>query len=241
MINRSQIQCRVADTSETRRQVYQLRHECYLRKGSIEPRPDGLFHDAYDEMPNHFSFLVSGEGEPMATVRISVVRPDLGWTESPAKAVFGDHSALLEIAGQSYVEASRLCFGPQARRDAFVRLLGQKAALAELFKAEWLVACPRVEHTHVYINLFGFRPMASPRKYFGVNFETQLLGIRRRELAEYVKNAKPMVHAWTSAFDSLMKGRGPRYDSLRRAACVTYQPAVMGLQAAALFGLSHCH
>jgi hypothetical protein len=221
--------------------VYQLRHECYLRKGSIEARTDGLFHDHYDEMPNHFSFLVSSEGEPMATVRISVVRPDLGWTESPAKSVFGDHPALQEMAGQSYVEASRLCFGPQARRDAFVRLLGQKAALAELFNAEWLVACPRVEHTHVYINLFGFRPMANPRKYFGVNFETQLLGIRRCELAEYVKNAKPMVTAWTSAFESLMKVTGPRYDSLRQAAWLTNQAAAVALPAAALFGMQLCH
>lgn len=215
-MNRTQLECIVADTEATRSLVYKLRHECYLRKGSIEARPDGMFHDRYDEMPNHFSFLVQADGqEPVATVRISVVRPDLGWTESPAQAVFGDHPALQAIG--SYVEASRLCFGPRARRDAFVNLLGHKAALAQLSRVEWLVACPRIEHTGVYKNLFGFRPLASPRKYFGVNFETQLLGVRRAELQEYVKTAKPMINAWNAAFEKLTAGLGSRFALLTAA------------------------
>jgi hypothetical protein len=205
----SRFEYAVAETPESRRQVYRLRHECYFRKGSIEARPDGLFHDRYDEMPNHFSFLVREAGQaPVATVRISVVRPDLGWAESPATAVFGDHPALQAMARESYVEASRLCFGPQARRDTFVRLLGYMAALAEVSGAEWLVACPRMEHTRIYQNLFGFQPLASPRKYFGVNFETQLLGIRLADLRAYVKNDKPMMQAWSAALEMLAEGSG---------------------------------
>ena len=102
-----------------------------------------------------------------------------------------------------FVEASRLCFGNQARRDAFIRLLGHKAALAEYWGVEWLVACPRIEHTEVYQRMFGFRAMAAPRQYFGVNFETQLLGIRRVELEAWVKDAKPMRAAWTNALTAL--------------------------------------
>ena len=196
-------QCLIADTTESRRHVYRLRHDCYLRKGSIAARPDQQFHDRYDETPNNFSFLVTSEDEPVATVRISVVRPDLAWTESPAREVFGDHPAFQSIAGESFVEASRLCFGEQARRDAFVRLVGHMAALAEFYQVEWLMACPRIEHTGIYERLFGFRPMAAPRKYFGVNFETQLLGIRRSEIAEYVRNSRPMMDAWTKALEML--------------------------------------
>lgn len=210
-MNRTQWECIIADTPESRRLVYSLRHHCYARKGSIKVRPDGLFHDRYDEMPNHFSFLIrSATEEPVATVRISVVRPDMGWTESPAQAVFGDHPALQAITRESNVEASRLCFGPQARRDAFVKLLGHKAALAQFCGVEWLVACPRVEHTAVYQNLFGFVPLAPPRKYFGVNFETQLLAIRLSELGEYVKEIEPMRSAWSAAFERISKTFGPR-------------------------------
>ena len=77
------------------------------------------------------------------------------------------------------------------------------AALAEFHGVEWLVACPRVEHSSVYQRMFGFRPLSAPRQYFGVKFETQLLGIRVSELRNYVQDEKPMVNAWTNALQSL--------------------------------------
>ncbi len=192
--------CTLAETTDQRDKVYRLRHECYLRKGSIAPRSDGRFSDEYDELPNSFSFLANDvEHGPVATVRITVVRPDIGWKKSPGGTVFEDHPAFHMMAGESFVEASRLCFGRQARRDAFVRLLGYKAAVAEYWGVEWLVACPRLEHTDVYCRMFGFRPMAEPRQYFGVDFKTPLLGIRRRELQVWVKHELRMRHAWTAA------------------------------------------
>jgi len=199
------LECRIADSLETREQVYRLRHDCYLRKGSIEARADRQFSDAYDEAPNNFSFLVRNSvPEPLATVRISVVRPDLGWTESPVRKVFGDHPAFQAVARQSFVEASRLCFARQARRDVLMRLLGNMAALAELYEVEWLIACPRVEHAPIYQRMFGFRPMAEPRPYFGVKFETGLLGVRRTELEAWVSDARPMRNAWRMALANLV-------------------------------------
>jgi hypothetical protein len=199
------LNCSIADSAETREQVYRLRHDCYLRKGSIDRRPDGQFSDAYDETPNNFSFLVRNSApEPLATVRISVVRPDLGWTESPVRKVFGDHPAFEAVARESFVEASRLCFGQQARRDVLMRLLGNMAAVAEFYDVEWLIACPRMEHAPIYQRMFGFRPMAEPRPYFGVKFETQLLGVRRVELKDWVSEARPMRTAWETALTNLV-------------------------------------
>jgi hypothetical protein len=213
-MGRAQYEFTITDTPESCRQVYRLRHACYSRNGSIEVRPDGMFRDRYDGLPNHFSFLMRGAAqEPLATVRISVVRQEPGWTESPAQAVFGDHPALQAIARESYVEASRLCFAQQARRDAFVSLLGHKAALAQLFGAAWLVACPRIEHTAVYQKMFGFHSLAAPRKYFGVNFETQLLAIRTAELSDRVSNAKLMINAWRAGFERIKQDFGPRLAS----------------------------
>jgi hypothetical protein len=198
------LDCSIADSPETREQVYRLRHDCYLRKGSIDPRPNGQFSDDYDQAPNNFSFLVRNSvPEPLATVRISVVRPDLGWTESPVRKVFGDHPAFEEVAGESFVEASRLCFGQQARRDVLMRLLGNMAALAEFYDVEWLIACPRMEHSPIYQRLFGFRPLAEPRPYFGVRFETQMLGVRRSELQDWVREARPLRSAWQTALANL--------------------------------------
>lgn len=202
--------CMIATTAETLDAVYRLRYRCYRRKLSIGEREDERFHDEYDLLPNSFSFLVQGAGEePRATVRISVVRPDCGWTHSPVEHVYGDHPAYQEIARESYVEASRLCFGPQARRDSFVRLLGHMAALAEFYEVGWLVACPREEHSLVYQRMFGFRPIAEPRQYFGVSFQTQLLAVRVEELRGYVGNERPMMEAWCDALGQIGQPASP--------------------------------
>lgn len=200
--------CFVARTPETLEQVFRLRYACYRRKGSIDSREDGQFRDTFDQLPNSFSFLArSASQEALATVRITVVQPEFGWTDSPVAHVYGDHPAFHDIAAESFVEASRLCFGRQARRDEFVRLLSNMAAIADLYDVRWLVACPRVEHVHVYQRMFGFRPLAAPRKYFGVNFETQLLGIERAAIHDYVRQDPRMTDACSQALARLMDER----------------------------------
>jgi hypothetical protein len=61
----------------------------------------------------------------------------------------------------------------------------------------------------VYRRLFGFRPLADPRRYFGVRFETQLLGIRLVELRHYIRHHAEMQAAWRDGllrFRELMAG-----------------------------------
>ncbi len=192
--------CQLAESREALELVYQLRYECYHRRGAIPASQEQRFSDDYDLLPNHFSFLARGEDEtPLGTVRISVVRPDLGWSTSPAAKVFGDHEGFGKIARHSYVEASRLCFRPQARRDVLYRLLANMVALADRYQTAWLVACPRVEHSHIYQRLFAFRPLAAPRQYFGVNFQTELLAVSLDEIRAVAGNVRSMSSAWAEA------------------------------------------
>lgn len=202
----SNIQCILAADPADLDQVYRLRYRCYRRKGSIPARAEESFSDAFDQKPNSFSFLLrsSSNHEPMATVRINAAIQSRGWTDCPVQNVYGDHPVFQQIARESFVEANRLCFAEQARRDAFVGLVGHMAATADVFGAEWLVACPRVEHAHVYQKMFGFKPLAEPRRYFGVSFDTQLLGIRHSDLEVYVRNSRPLFAAWSSAREYLL-------------------------------------
>ncbi len=202
------LECTLANTPELRRMVFRMRHECYLRGGFIDPIPGCEFSDHFDHEPNHFSYLLRAGGErPLATVRISVVAQNRGWLDSPAGHVFGDNQKFQAMKQDSYVEASRLCFGSLARRDLLVKLLGNMAALAEFYRVGWLVACPRAEHAPIYERLFGFQPMAAPRQYFGVNFKTQLLGVRREQHQEYVRFNRPMQAAWTEAYENLKRNK----------------------------------
>lgn len=199
-VHTSPLTCRLASSPRDLEEVFRIRHECYVRTGAIEPREGGLFSDAYDALPNHFSFLVDSPGEgPIATIRISVLSPRLGWTRVPAATVFGDHPAFQQMAGESLVEANRLCFRRQARRDIFYRLGAHLAALADCHEARWIVACPRVEHSPTYRRVFGMHRLGEPRKYFGVNFETELLGLRREELRATANRTEKMKAAWAEA------------------------------------------
>ena len=198
------LRCSIAHTPEERDEVYKLRYEAYRRDGAIDPQPGDRFSDHFDALPNRFSLVVRHYDAPArATVRLSVLRRDLGWTEAPSRRVFGDHPALEAMAGESYVEASRLCFGPLARRDIFVKLLGHMAALGDIYETGWLAACPRVEHAQVYKRLFGFRQSAEPRQYYGVHFQTELLGVRREEIRQHVRNQKCLLTAWNDALENL--------------------------------------
>lgn len=196
----NRLTCRLAATSADLEEVFRIRHECYLRTGAIESMADGRFTDSYDGLPNHFSYLVeSAQDGAIATMRVSVLSQSRGWTRVPSGCVFGDHPAFLTMAGESLVEANRLCFRRQAHRDIFYRLGANLTALADRFGAQWIVACPRVEHAATYRRVFGMQRLGEPRKYFGVNFETELLGMRREELRQKARGVEKMSTAWAEA------------------------------------------
>lgn len=199
----------LASSEWARQSVYRLRYDCYRREESIEPNPVGVFIDRFDSQPNHFSFLQYQSALPHATVRVSVVRPDLDWRDSPARIVYGDHPAFRKFAGSSYVEPNRLCFAPRASRQGFIELLGSVAALAELCEVEWLIACPRLDHAHLYQNLFGFQPQAEPRQFFGVKLTAQLMAVSLSQLRAYIQYDDRMLDSWVAALGRLRKTEAP--------------------------------
>jgi hypothetical protein len=200
------LQCLIARTPEDLARVYRLRYACYRHDESIPANPEEQFRDAFDSMPNTFSFLLRPpQDEPIATMRISVVQPERRWHEAPVQHVFGDHAAVDSMAREGFVEASRLCFAQPPRRDLFVKLVGYMAAMASFYDVRWLVACPRIEHADTFQRVFGFKSIAPPRQYFGVRFRTELLAISRKEIVKYVRDEKTMTTAWSSALEHLTR------------------------------------
>ncbi len=161
--------------------------------------PSERFSDLFDQAPNHFSFLLKSPSEALATVRISVVRPDLGWLDSPARHVYGDSQSFQVFTDTTYIEASRLCFTPQAPSGTFISLLGNVAALAEFYSVRWLVVSPRVEQVLAYQKLFGFTPQAEPRAYDSLRFTTQLLAVSLADLRSHIQHDRRMFRSWACA------------------------------------------
>ncbi len=189
----------LAASPADREDVYRLRYSCYLRTGVIAPHPSESFSDKYDDLPNQFSFLSRGQdGEANATVRISVVRSDLGWTQAPSTCVFGEHPEFRRIAAGSFVEANRLCFAQQARRDALMGVVGYLAALADFHEVDWLVACPREE-------------LPCLRKAVRVRAASRAASVLRRQLpdlaARHRPRPAPAQHRWRQVDERRAFGR----------------------------------
>jgi len=138
-------------------------------------------------------------------VRISVVADREGWRDSRVQHVFATTQSCRKIARGGYVEASRLCFARQVRRGAFLQVVAHLAAMASFHQADWLVACPRVEHADSYRRMFGFKSIAPPRRYYGVAFDTPLLAISREDIGDDVREAPPMKKAWSTALEHLTR------------------------------------
>ncbi len=96
-----------------------LREQILLEKRGVDRFSYGLARASPTIMTPCRTISVFSRVPPrpdqFATVRFSVVRPDLGWPAAPSQKVFGDHPAFRRIASGSFVEASRLCFGEQLR------------------------------------------------------------------------------------------------------------------------------
>jgi len=213
-------ECSIANTPEARQQVYRLRYSCYRRDEAIDARVDEEFSDSFDTLPNHFSFLLGHPPEPVATARISVVRREWGWDDAPVEHVFGDDPTLRSIADESYIETSRLCFAQRARPDAFVRLVSQIGAVASFYNIEWFVACPRLEHVASWRRIFGYRPIAAPRQYYGVAFQTQLLAVRRCDTHRHLRDGGALRDTWEDALAAL--GRSAPLPAGKEGVCSTY-------------------
>lgn len=252
MTQTPETECRIATNAQDLEDVYRLRFACYRRDNSIDYTSDERFSDEFDLKPNSCSILVRNAGEALATVRITAVTGRPGWSDSPVMHVYPDNTKLGEIAEEHYVEASRLCFAPQARRGAFLKLVGHMAAMADFYDVRWLVACPREEHAHTYRKLFGFEALAPARQYFGVRFKTQLLAIEREELRMRARADRRMDGAWTEALSHLrsaecadLPGQNPKKEvpcgrDDARAATARALSGLRGLNASAVSAIGGC-
>ena len=46
------VEYRRADSPADKAAIYRLRHDAYMRAGTVEPKPSGMFHDAMDQKDN---------------------------------------------------------------------------------------------------------------------------------------------------------------------------------------------
>ncbi len=180
----SGLTARLALDEQTKADAYSIRHASYLSGGYIDPRPDGLFSDADDLLPNSRCVVIYQHGRPAASVRLCTLdyTPGLtGWGDIPASRIFPEEVTALAdgvTTGRpaKLTEINRLVRHPDHAKDFMLVFVLYRfvSFLVIEQEADMMLNCVRRNHTSFYKRMH-FEYVAGPRRYAGVKFETNLM------------------------------------------------------------------
>lgn len=160
------VEYRRADSPADKEAIYRLRHDAYMRAGTVEPKASGMFHDAMDETDNAWLVGVYIDGTLASALRLHIsasLRAPL-----PELASFPDLIEPHLTAGRTIIDASRfvssLEFSLQHSEIPYLTLRPTFLA-EEFFAADYVIAGCLAEHQAFYRRMFGAVPWSAPRPY----------------------------------------------------------------------------
>jgi hypothetical protein len=160
------VEYRRADSPADKAAIYRLRYDAYIRAGTVEPNPSGMFHDAMDESNNAWLIGVFIDGELASGLRLHI-SANLS-DPLPTRTPFADLLEPLLRAGNLIIDVTRfvakLEFSQTYSEIPYLTL--RPAFMAEDFlRADFIIAACRAEHQAFYRRMFGGVPWSAPRPY----------------------------------------------------------------------------
>ncbi len=203
-----ELTARLAIDPQTRADAFSIRHTSYLAGGYIDARPDGLFADEVDDLPNSQTIVVYKRSRPVASVRCCVLDTDptmQGWDKIPASNIFPEAvQALMDNVNSARtaaapeeplryaraLEINRLVRHPDFKDDKeLVFILFRFANYLILHhEADMFLSCVRRNHLPFYRRIMKMQDVAGPRQYHGVKFETHLMACDREKYSSLIRN-----------------------------------------------------
>ena len=200
---------RLALDEQTRADAFSVRHESYLASGNLDPKPDGLYSDEYDDMPNSQTVVIYRQSRPVASIRVSILDTDpavQGWDNIPALHLFpeelgglmdqanaGCETAAGAGAPRRYaraLELNRLVRHPDFKDDSeLVFVLFRFATYMVLHHdVDYALSCVRRKHMPFYRRVIRLENVAGPRHYPGLKAATHLVACSREKYASVVRD-----------------------------------------------------
>ena len=194
---------RLADTPTEKDAIYRLRYKAYLREGAILPSETGRVTDAYDDLPNNYTFGVYVQGELCSSIRISVLTSE--FRGSPSSEMFADllHPELNR--GKIIIDPTRFVADPE-KAKCLVGLPYVTVRLGYIacgrFDADIGLANVRPEHRAFYRKVFLQEPWGEPRLYPGLIKPVGLVAADYRAIRDKVYQRFPCMRS--DAFEQRM-------------------------------------
>ncbi len=160
------VEYRRAESPADKAAIYRLRHDAYMRAGTVEPRPSGMFHDAMDETDNAWLIGVFIDGALASALRLHISASPR--VPLPELASFPDLIEPHLAAGRTLIDASRfvssLEFSQRYSEIPYITLRPTFLA-EEFFAADYVIAGCLAEHQAFYRRMFGAVVWSAPRPY----------------------------------------------------------------------------
>jgi hypothetical protein len=198
-----QVDYRLAETSQDKEEIYNLRYRAYLREGAVKESADQRVIDQYDDLPNSWTFGVYVHGQLYSSVRISVLTSE--WRLSCSAEAFGEILHPRLDRGEIIIDPARFVADPdKAKRFPELPYVTLRLAYmaCEYFNADIGLAIVRAEHQAFYRRVFLHEPIAEPRFFPGLLKPVGLMAANFPALREKVFERYPMMRS--TAFERRM-------------------------------------
>jgi len=160
------VEYRRADSPADKAAIYRLRYDAYIRAGTVEPSPSGMFHDAMDETNNAWLIGVFIDGELASALRLHISASLLA--PLPEFTSFSDLIEPHLAAGRTLIDGSRFVSRLEfSQRFSEIPYLTIRPTLlaAEFFAADYGIAGCLAEHQAFYRRIYGATVWSAPRPY----------------------------------------------------------------------------
>ena len=198
-----QVDYRLAQTTEDKEAIYNLRYRAYLREGAVKESVDQRVTDQYDELPNSWTFGIYIRGELFSSVRISVLTRE--WRQSCSAEAFGEILFPRLDRGEIIIDPTRFVADPEkAKRFPELPYVTLRLAYlaCEYFNADIGLAIVRAEHQAFYRRVFMHETIAEPRFFPGLLKPVGLMAADFPAMREKVFQRHPMMRS--TAFERRM-------------------------------------
>jgi hypothetical protein len=175
--------------------VRALRYDALRARDDIPESATHAFGDAHDDALHTTTFLLSRQGRPLGTTRLSVCTASRRW-ELPASAAFGHEIETAIGLDSTIVEASLTAVRPdttQDPKDVLFHLFKAHMLRCALENADWLVTAVRESQIGFYRRMFNMEILSGAEPCCGLAQPRVLMGMEYREQAPLLFKRIPVL------------------------------------------------
>jgi N-acyl-L-homoserine lactone synthetase len=182
-------------TAALREKVYRLRYRAYRKENAIPENSTGMFHDAFDEQPNHVLWALADGDQVIGAVRTT-------WFDPTQPHLIPEMHAYAEDLRRAIPSGARICSGNRLVTEPdlalttarFAMLLMRLSVFTAAAKgADWQITTSRGNHLKFYRRVFGAPVVSEGKLYPGLQCKMSLMAMKLDQVSQRIRDHLPCM------------------------------------------------